>query len=127
VPSAYPAVSLRRLAGVENLACSAASWAHHRRACSSPPWCNRMQILPGNNRFKAGDIVYPVGFRTSRKHISMVNASNKCVYTSEVMELGGKPLYRVTCHDDPPETVENTSIQVRNPPSRRLEKSGNVS
>jgi hypothetical protein len=82
--------------------------------------------MPGNNRFKAGDIVYPVGFKTSRKHISMVNASNKCVYTSEVMELGGKPLYRVTCHDDPPETVENTSIQVRNPLSRRRESSGNA-
>lgn len=78
-----------------------------------PPQLNPLQqILSGNSKFKAGDIVYPVGFKSSRKHISMVNASNKCFYTSEVIDNGGRPLFRVTCHDDPPEIVEGSSIQV---------------
>eukprot|EP00292_Cryptomonas_paramecium_P032485 CAMPEP_0113709626 /NCGR_PEP_ID=MMETSP0038_2-20120614/29682_1 /TAXON_ID=2898 /ORGANISM="Cryptomonas paramecium" /LENGTH=84 /DNA_ID=CAMNT_0000635545 /DNA_START=323 /DNA_END=574 /DNA_ORIENTATION=+ /assembly_acc=CAM_ASM_000170 len=46
------------------------------------------------------DIVFPVGFCSSCRFQSVVNPTTKCRYTSEVLDGGSKPIFRVTCEDD---------------------------
>ena len=45
--------------------------------------------------------LFPIGFKTIRTYNSMINPNQKCEYICEILAGSNKPLYRVTCMDDP--------------------------
>ena len=51
--------------------------------------------------FYTRDMVWPVGFRSTRNLRSMNHSSRRCVYTSEIVAIGNRPLFRVTAADQP--------------------------
>eukprot|EP00960_Hanusia_phi_P035592 751810-Hanusia_phi.AAC.1 len=56
------------------------------------------------------DYIFPVGFRSSRKHASIIDPSKKSVYTSEVIKGDdGHVRFRVICEDDKTQVFEDTS------------------
>jgi len=59
------------------------------------------------------DYVYPVGFRTSRKHASATNPSSKCLYHSEITTgPQGTPVFKVTCADMSEHPYEDSTPNV---------------
>lgn len=75
-----------------------------------------MQINSSKPGFHDRDCVYPVGFKTTRKHLSMVDPSSKCLYESEILEVDGKPVFRVTCEHDNDNPIEDSNPNVSAPP-----------
>ncbi len=73
------------------------------------------QVNSSKQGFHDREMVFPVGFKTSRKHLSMVDPSAKCLYESEILEKGGKPVFRVTCEHDKDNPVEDSSPNVSHP------------
>lgn len=45
--------------------------------------------------------LFPVGFKTIRTHNSMLHRNVKTEYTCEILDGGEKPIYKVTCAEDP--------------------------
>jgi len=45
--------------------------------------------------------IYPVGFSSTRYFESMINPNRRVVYTSQIVDGGGKPQFIVTAEDDP--------------------------
>eukprot|EP00698_Gefionella_okellyi_P005827 TRINITY_DN15265_c0_g1_i1.p1 TRINITY_DN15265_c0_g1~~TRINITY_DN15265_c0_g1_i1.p1 ORF type:complete len:452 (-),score=63.97 TRINITY_DN15265_c0_g1_i1:90-1412(-) len=50
--------------------------------------------------------VYPIGFKTTRMKYSYVNPNVKVLYTSEILDGGDSPVFRVSAADDPDHAVE---------------------
>lgn len=46
-------------------------------------------------------MIYPIGFKSSRKFKSMKNAYTNCEYHSEILDGGERPLFKVTSSEDP--------------------------
>lgn len=57
-------------------------------------------INSGKNYHSNFDI-WPVKYRSEREHISYLDSSLKVVYTSEILDGGDSPIFRVTAADDP--------------------------
>jgi hypothetical protein len=70
-------------------------------------------VEPQKSGYHDQEFIYPVGFRSSRKYLSVVNPSAKCLYYSEVVEgTDGEPVFRVTCEQDQSEPIEDKSADV---------------
>lgn len=73
------------------------------------------------------DYVYPIGFRTSRKHASAANPGAKCLYHSEIVEgPQGTPQFKVTCADMSEHSYEDSTPNVRGIPDCIWEAAGRV-
>lgn len=60
------------------------------------------------------DYVYPIGFRTCRKHASAANPGSKCLYHSEIVAgPQGAPQFKVTCADMSEHSFEDSTPNVR--------------
>ncbi|KAJ1476751.1 F/Y rich C-terminus-domain-containing protein [Baffinella frigidus] len=68
------------------------------------------KVEPHKSGYHDEEFIYPVGFRSSRKYLSVVNPAAKCLYYSEVVEgPDGEPIFRVTCEQDKSEPIEDKS------------------
>jgi hypothetical protein len=77
-----------------------------------------VQVEPQKAGYHDQDFIYPVGYKSSRKYLSVVDPATKCTYYSEV--VGGpkdEPVFRVTCEHDSTEPIEEKTADVRIPPS----------
>lgn len=75
--------------------------------------CPPEQVEPHKSGYHDEEFIYPVGFRSSRKYLSVVNPAAKCLYYSEVVEgPDGEPIFRVTCEQDKSEPIEDKSADV---------------
>ena len=45
--------------------------------------------------------LFPIGFKSMREHLSLVNPGERCQYMCEILDGGSKPLYKVTSMDEP--------------------------
>jgi hypothetical protein len=90
----------------------------------------RLQLDPNAPGSHDDEYVYPIGFRTSRKHASATNPGSKCLYHSEIVAgPNGKPQFKVTCQDmsehpyeDSTPNVCSISPEVRESERERREK-----
>ncbi len=73
------------------------------------------QVVFDRPAYHDQDTVYPVGFCSSCRYQSVVNPTTKCRYTSEVVDGGAKPIFRVTCEEDESGSIEGSSANVRPP------------
>jgi len=53
--------------------------------------------------------IFPVGYRALRYHRSLVNPTNKCKYLCEILDSGDKPLFKVTCEEEPNKPISKDS------------------
>ncbi len=52
---------------------------------------------------------FPIGYISLREHISMINPPNRCLYTCEIFDGGLRPIFQLTCHDDPSHPIVKDS------------------
>jgi hypothetical protein len=53
--------------------------------------------------------IFPVGYKSVRQYASMADPQRRCLYVSEIVDGGAKPLFRVTCIDAPDDAVTSDS------------------
>lgn len=53
--------------------------------------------------------IWPIGYKSTRMHYSFIDPQKKVLYTSEILDGGASPLFRVTAEDCPEEPSEGTS------------------
>jgi chromodomain-helicase-DNA-binding protein 7 len=59
-------------------------------------------IVTDRPAFHTEQFIFPAGFKSSRTYFSVLNASKKVRYTSEILDTGDEaPLFRVTMEDRP--------------------------
>lgn len=61
-------------------------------------------------RYHSHRYIYPIGFKSIKIHTSYVHPKTTTTYTSEILDGGNRPLFRVTVKDDP-----NTSFESESP------------
>jgi hypothetical protein len=54
-------------------------------------------------------VIYPIGFKSTRYYFSAVNPSTKVLYTSEIIDLGDRPLFVVTPSDETNVSISSSS------------------
>ena len=55
-----------------------------------------------NANYHSEHNLFPIGFKSIRTHYSIFKKGQKCEYLNEILEgSDNKPLYRVTCSEDP--------------------------
>lgn len=59
--------------------------------------------------FHTEKYIWPVGYKTRRTYFSMIDASSSTVYTSEILDDGDSPLFRVTAEDNPDDPITASS------------------
>jgi hypothetical protein len=85
----------------------------HLAAGVDPCKCFR-QLDPAAPGSHDEEYVYPIGFRTSRKHASAANPGSKCLYHSEIVAgPQGTPQFKVTCADMSEHSYEDSTPNVR--------------
>jgi hypothetical protein len=73
----------------------------------------RLQLDPNAPGSHDDEYVYPIGFRTSRKHASATNPGSKCLYHSEIVAgPNGQPQFKVTCQDMSENPYEDSTPNV---------------
>lgn len=84
------------------------------RACCSILSGSLWQLDPAAPGSHDEDYVYPIGFRTCRKHASAANPGSKCLYHSEIVAgPQGVPQFKVTCADMSEHSYEDSTPNVR--------------
>jgi len=83
-------------------------------------------IVP-RSPFVTNKYIWPVGYRSSKQYVSMLNPSIQVKYTSQIIDAGGKPLFVVTASDEPsnPIVAQSPSQAWRIVMKRTLGKGGN--
>ena len=56
--------------------------------------------------FHSRTMIWPVGFRSTRELRSLNHSGRRAVYTSEIMVLDNRPLFRVTASDEPAAPID---------------------
>jgi hypothetical protein len=56
--------------------------------------------------FHSRTMIWPVGFRSTRELRSLNHSGRRALYTSEIMVIGNRPLFRVTASDEPAAPVD---------------------
>jgi len=68
--------------------------------------------ISNHPNFHTERYIYPIGFKSSRKYVSMKDGSSPILYVNEILDQGkNKPMYKVTPEDDPenPIVVDSSS------------------
>ena len=45
--------------------------------------------------------IFPIGFKSQRDAMGIVEVGKRAIYTCEVLDDGTKPMFKVACDDDP--------------------------
>ena len=53
--------------------------------------------------------LFPIGFKSVRRYVSLVDPETRCDYTCEILDGLDRPIFRVTCADDPLKPIERDS------------------
>jgi hypothetical protein len=57
------------------------------------------------NTFHTASNIFPIGFKSVREHMSVLAVGRKALYTCEILDDGAKPLFKVTCSDEPDDPI----------------------
>ena len=66
-------------------------------------------VIHKSDYYHAEHNMFPVGFKTIRTHNSMLQRNVKTEYTCEILDGGEKPIYKVTCAEDPANPIVRDS------------------
>jgi hypothetical protein len=55
--------------------------------------------------FHTSTNIFPIGYKSIREHQSVSCIGQRAYYTCEVLDDGNKPLFKVTCSDEPDDPV----------------------
>ena len=44
---------------------------------------------------------FPLGYKALREYTSMFKLNERCTYICEILDGGARPIFKVTCSDDP--------------------------
>jgi hypothetical protein len=60
--------------------------------------CGKVNPLPG---YHSAHNIFPVGYISERLYASIFERGKKALYRCEILDGGEKPIYKVTCSEDP--------------------------
>lgn len=60
--------------------------------------CGKVNPLPA---YHSAHNIFPVGYISERLYASIFERDKKCIYRCEILDGGEKPIYKVTCSEDP--------------------------
>jgi hypothetical protein len=60
--------------------------------------CGKVNPLPA---YHSAHNIFPVGYISERSYASIFERGKKCLYRCEILDGGEKPIYKVTCSEDP--------------------------
>ena len=58
-------------------------------------------IDPSRTLFHSVANIFPIGFKSVREAASILEVGKRAEYTCEVLDDGSKPMFKVTCSEDP--------------------------
>lgn len=65
-----------------------------------------VKSIPG---YHSAHNLFPVGYISERNYSSMIHKDGRATYRCEILDGGEKPLYKVTCSDDPQNPIVRDS------------------
>ena len=66
-------------------------------------------VIHASEHYHSEHNLFPVGFKTIRTHNSMNHRNVKTEYTCEILDGGDKPIYKITCAEDPTNPIVRDS------------------
>lgn len=58
-------------------------------------------IDPSRDLFHTASNIFPIGFKSVREAASIVEVGRRAEFTCEILDDGQKPMFKVTCSDEP--------------------------
>ena len=58
-------------------------------------------IDPSRNLFHSTANIFPIGFKSVREAASIFEIGKRADFTCEILDDGSKPMFKVTCNEDP--------------------------
>ena len=55
--------------------------------------------------FHTSTNIFPIGYKSIREHMSVSSIGHRAQYTCEILDDGAKPLFKVTCSEEPDDPV----------------------
>ena len=62
-------------------------------------------IDPHRNLFHSASNIFPIGFRSVREAAGIKEIGRRADYTCEILDDGSKPMFKVTCSEEPDNPV----------------------